>query len=35
MKIDSSYEISEALLKHDSDHSIRDSKAMDLLNLAG
>ena len=33
MKIHSSYEISEALLNDDSDHSIRASKAMDLLEF--
>jgi len=33
MTIDSSYDISEALLKDDSDHSIRESKAMDLIEF--
>jgi deoxycytidylate deaminase len=33
MKIDSSYEISKALLDNDSEHSIGESKAMDLLEF--
>jgi deoxycytidylate deaminase len=33
MTIDSSYDISEALLKDDSEHSIRESKAMDLIEF--
>jgi deoxycytidylate deaminase len=33
MKIESAYEISKALLRDDSDHSVRESRAMDLLEF--